>query len=183
MGCNESLPVNMEKNTIESLCKMINDGNPSLEEVKPLIMQIPNRERATWPDCKNGPLICAATHNRKDLIRFMVKEAKFDINATFDCKHDLPFCWCALGVAIRDCNEELATFLVKEMFADISLVNGPSGPMPVCALSTWVWDEKMINFVYKELGGNINQTIEGIPGPQNALQWAIVSGMAILFDK
>ncbi len=183
MGCTESLPQNMEKNLGESCCKMINDENPSLEEVKPLIMQIPNRDRKKWPDCKKGPLICAAAKNRKDLIKFMVKEAKFDVNAEFDCKDDLPFCWCALGVAIRDCNEELASFLVNEMSADISLLSSTTEPMAVCFMTAWAWDEKMINLVYKDLGADINQNIDGIPGPQNVLQWAIVSGMTLLFDK
>ncbi len=143
MGCTERLPKNMEKTTIEFCCKMINFENPSLEEVKPLIIQIPNSGRKKWPDCKNGPLICAAANNRKDLIKFMVKEAKFDINATFDCKDDPPFCWCALGIAIRDCNAELARFLVKEMSADISLI-GSRELVAVCFLSIWSWDEKWL---------------------------------------
>ena len=113
MGCNQSLPENMEKNLIESCCKMILNGNPTLEEVKGLILQIPNRERTHWPDSDNGPLICAVRKNRKDLIQFMVEKANIDINSTYQCRDVPPHGWCALSAAIWDENQDLATFLVS----------------------------------------------------------------------
>ncbi len=41
----------------------------------------------------------------------------------------------------------------------------------------------MVNLVYKDLGADINQVVEGASDAQNALQWAIVVGMLCLFDK
>ena len=70
---------------------------------------------------------------------------------------------------------------VDEMNANVGLV-GNRDPISVGITAIWVWKEEMVNFVYKDLGADINQIIDS-PGEQNALQWAIESGMAYLFGK
>jgi hypothetical protein len=67
------------------------------------------------------------------------------------------------------------------MNANVGLV-GNREPVAVGITAIWMWNEKMVKFVYKDLGADINQIIDS-PDEQNALQWTIEMGMAYLFGK
>ena len=139
---------NSEFNSIERLCKLIENQDLSLNEAHNLLSQIARTSRKEWSG--SSPLISAVKKDRKSLVNQMIFHDNFDINSTTKFFRNGE--WCALATTVHNRNFELAKYLVSKS-ANVNIIKKSSSIISD-AISKDNFES--IEFLVKELGANVN---------------------------
>ena len=106
-----------EEELITHLCRIIENGHISTEQLKLQLQAIPNRDRLEWETC--SPLISAAKRGSRKYLKMMIERLNFDVNST--TKNGSIREWCALAVSIHQGNFCLAKFLIARPKINLEL--------------------------------------------------------------